>query len=309
MGYTPEQVAEFDSEETVEAIEQTLQNLGYQTERIGNILELTTALATGKRWDLVFNIAEGMYGKGREAQIPALLEAYRIPFTFSDAFTMTITLDKAATKSLISRYGVRTGFFTEITNPDSICLEQFQFPLFVKPVAEGTGKGIRGKSTANSPQELKQMVEQLWFEFQQPVLVEEYLPGREFTVGIWGTGPKASVIGVMEIIFNNPLSHGVYNYHTKANYKELVSYEPCKEPIAHEIARQALIAYNALNCRDAGRVDIRLNSHNEPVFIEINPLAGLNPIDSDLPILSRLHGIEYQQLIETIVNSARERIG
>jgi D-alanine-D-alanine ligase len=308
MGYSPEEVAEFDSEETVEAIDSTIRALGYQTERIGNIFELTKALAEGKRWDLVFNIAEGLHGRGREAQVPALLEAWNIPFTFSDSFTMALTLDKAATKSILSRHGVSTGYFSEIKEFKDLENGSFEFPLFLKPVAEGTGKGIRGKSTAHNIRELKILVEELLAEFNQPVLAEELLPGREFTVGIWGTGDKAEVIGTIEIVFNDLQGDRIYNYETKANYKELVTYKPCHEPIATEIAHQALTAYKALGCRDAGRVDIRLDKHDKPVFIEINPLAGLNPIDSDLPILSRLHGVDYKTLLNKIVTSATARI-
>ncbi len=308
MGYSPEEVAEFDSEETVAAIETTLNELGYTTERIGNIFELTKALAAGKRWDLVFNIAEGLRGKGREAQVPALLEAWNIPFTFSDSFLMALTLDKAATKSILSRHGVRVGHFTEIKDSRDLKNNSFEFPLFLKPIAEGTGKGIRGKSTANSLVELTELANNLLAEFKQPVLAEELLPGREFTVGIWGTDEKAEVIGIIEIVFNNPHGDRIYNYETKAHYQELVTYKPCHEPIAAEIAYQALTAYKSLGCRDAGRVDIRLDKHDKPVFIEINPLAGLNPIDSDLPILSRMHGVDYKTLINKIVTSATARI-
>ncbi len=308
MGFSHEDVAEFDSEETICAIEETLQDLGHKTERIGNIYELTKALAAGKRWDLVFNIAEGFRGKGREAQVPGLLEAWGIPYTFSDSFIMALTLDKGATKSFLCKHGIRVGQYSEIREISDIDNLKLEFPLFLKPIAEGTGKGIRGSSTVYNYFELRDLTQSLLQEFNQPVLAEEFLPGREFTVGIWGTGAKAQVIGIIEIVFNSPESNCIYNYETKANYKELVTYKPCNEPISEEIALLALQAYKALGCRDAGRVDIRLDKHGNPVFMEINPLAGLHPIDSDLPILSRLHGIQYKTLIEKIVDSASERI-
>ena len=307
-GFTAEEAAEFDSEETVAALQNTIQECGHTVERIGNIFDLTEALASGKRWDLVFNIAEGMYGRGREAQIPALLEAYSIPFTFSDSFIMALTLDKSATKRYLRDMGVPTGDFWVAMPDTDITLFDIEFPVFIKPIAEGTGKGIRGKSRANNFVELLPMVANLIQEFNQAVLIEEYLPGREFTVGILGTGSLAKVIGNIEIIFTDPKSDKIYNYETKMDYENQVIYRPCKDDFMKKINRLALETYIGLNCRDAGRVDIRLDKNNEPVFIEINPLAGLNPIHSDLPILAKLNGMEYKELINRIIESAKCRI-
>ena len=307
-GFSAEEVAEFDSEETIDALQNVIQDCGHTVERIGNIYDLTTALVNGKRWDLVFNIAEGLYGRGREAQIPSLLEAYSIPFTFSDSFIMALTLDKSATKRYLRDLGVPTGDFWVATPSTDITLFDIDFPVFVKPIAEGTGKGIRGNSKANNFAELMPMVTCLMEEFNQPILIEEYLPGREFTVGILGTDANAKVIGNIEIIFRNPNSDKIYNYETKMNYEKHVIYKPCHDAIMKKVNRVALEAYVGLNCRDAGRVDLRLDKNNEPVFIEINPLAGLNPYHSDLPILAKMNGIEYKSLINSIIESAQCRI-
>ncbi len=308
QGYLPDQVAEFDSEETISAIENTLNMLGHQTERIGNIHELTIALAKGKRWDLVFNIAEGIFGRGREAQVPALLEAFKIPFTFSDSFTMALTLEKSATKRFLRDQGISTGAFWVVDSLDDLKKPHFEFPLFIKPVGEGSGKGIDGKPIVYNFNELKVEVEKLLVDYNQRVLIEEYLPGREFTVGIIGTGKNAKVIGNIEIIFTDPKSDRVYNLETKNDYENRVRYKPCSGPLSKAIHELALKSYQLLNCRDAGRIDIRLNKTGKPVFVEINPLAGINPIHSDLPILSRMNGLDYTGLIKAIISSASDRV-
>jgi D-alanine-D-alanine ligase len=308
QGYLPDQVAEFDSEETISAIENTLNLLGHKTERIGNIHELTIALAKRKRWDLVFNIAEGMFGRGREAQIPALLEAFEIPFTFSDSLTMALTLEKSATKRFLRDQGISTGAFWVIDSMDELKKPNFNYPLFVKPVAEGSGKGIDEAPIVNNFRELKADVEKLLTIYGQRVLIEEYLPGREFTVGIVGTGKNAKVIGNIEIIFTDPKSNKIYNLETKNDYENRVIYKPCSGPLSKALHELALKTYRLLNCRDAGRVDIKLNKVGVPTFLEINPLAGINPIHSDLPILSRMNGLDYTELIRLIIASASERV-
>ena len=307
-GFSSEEVAEFDSEETIDALQKVMEDFGHTVERIGNIYALTSALAGGKRWDLVFNIAEGLFGRGREAQIPGLLEAYSIPFTFSDSFIMALTLDKSATKRYLRDLGVPTGDFWVASPSTNLTLLEIDYPVFIKPIAEGTGKGIRGNSKANNFAELLPMVTSLMEEFDQPVLIEEFLPGREFTVGILGTGRNAKVIGNIEIIFMNPKSDKIYNFEIKMDYENHVIYKPCHEPIMEKINSLALETYVGLGCRDAGRVDIRLDKDGKPVFIEINPLAGINPHHSDLPILARMNDMDYKTLIKNIIESASCRV-
>jgi D-alanine-D-alanine ligase len=187
QGFSPEEVAEFDTEETIAGIESTLNELGYQTERIGNIIELANALISGKRWDLVFNIAEGLYGIGREAQVPALLDAFRIPYVFSDPMVLSLTLHKGMAKHVVRGNGIPTANFIMVKSEEDLKGIKLGYPLFIKPVAEGTGKGISQKSLVSNSLELELHAKELLEKFRQPVLVEEYLPGREFTVGITGT--------------------------------------------------------------------------------------------------------------------------
>lgn len=308
QGFGKEETAEFDKGETIEAIETALQDLYYTTERIGNIKSLIGKLATGERWDLVFNIAEGMYGFGREAQIPAVLDAYRIPYTFSDPLILTLTLHKGMTKRVIRDLQIPTPEFYVVENESQLKEVNLPLPLFAKPVAEGTSKGIGETSKITNYQDLKSVCLHLLKTFQQPVLVEGYLPGREFTVGIVGTGTEAKALGVMEVLLKEKAEAEVYSYYNKENYQGLVDYRLVSGEIAKNCSEVALKAWRGLGCLDAGRVDLKLDDAGTPNFIEINPLAGLNPKHSDLPILCRLAGISYQQLIGMILDSTLKRI-
>ncbi len=309
-GYGHEQTAEFDRVDTIDGIDAALKSLGHGTDRIGNVRHLVRRLASGDTWDLVFNIAEGMYGVGREAQVPALLDAYRIPYTFSDPLVLALTLHKGLTKTVIRAAGIPTADFAVIEDPADLQSLDLQLPLFAKPVAEGTGKGISGSSRVDTHEQLSLLCTKLMHEFRQPVLVETYLPGREFTAGIVGTDNDAAVIGVMEVLFrNHHEGEKIYSYHSKSNYEELIDYVIPEREVVQACSDLALAAWRALGCRDGGRVDIRMDSLDRPNFIEVNPLAGLNPVHSDLPIICRLLGIPFQDLIARILDSAMQRIG
>lgn len=307
-GFSEEETAEFDKEDTIEGIEQAIEKMGFKTERIGNVKALVKKLQEGKRWDLVFNIAEGLYGIGREAQIPALLDAYRIPYTFSDPMVLSLTLHKGMTKRIIRDLGIPTADFFVLETLGDLSKVNLPFPLFAKPVAEGTGKGIHQDSKIKTREELDRVCKKLLKEFNQPVLIETFLPGREFTVGITGTGEDSRIAGGMEVIFKSAASHDTYSYSNKANYKEVVDYKLMEGNIAKECSELCLKVWKGLGCRDGGRIDIRYDQNGIPNFIEINPLAGLNPKDSDLPIICYLQKKSYQELIESIVNSALKRI-
>lgn len=307
-GYSHEDVAELDSQETVSAIEKTLNELGWETVRIGNVKSLIKALERGKRWDLVFNISEGFWGRAREAQVPAVLEAYGIPYTFGDPLTNSITLDKAMAKRVLVSEGIPTPKFFLCSSPKEAEKINLHFPLFVKPNQEGTGKGIDENSLVYDKQGLFQKVREILFLLGQPALIEEYLSGREFTVGIMGYHHSARVIGTMEVIVEE--GPGIYSYGVKEAWKEKVRYEPLKEEgLKKEIDELALKSYILLGLRDAGRIDMRLSNDGHPMFLEANPLPGLNPTNSDLPILASHFGLQYKELIGGIVLSALERYG
>lgn len=307
MGFSEEDAAEFDSEETIDGIENALSDLGYKTERVGHIKNLVKQLCEGRRWDIVFNIAEGCFGMGREAQVPAILDAYKIAYTFSDPLVLSLTLNKAVTKLIVKNLGIATPDFALVENPADIDAVSLPFPLFVKPVAEGTGKGISAASKTTNKDDLYKICLNLLERFKQPVLVETYLPGREFTVGIIGTGEKAKVAGVMEVLLNKQAEGDSYSYINKKKYEDLVTYRLADDKMARDAAKAALDAWIGLKCLDAGRIDIRSDENGRPNFIEVNPLAGLHPVHSDLPILCRLSGISYKELIDEIIKSAISR--
>ena len=307
-GYSEEQTAEFDRESTVEALENTIKQLGYETVRIGHVRSLVEKLARGERWDLVFNICEGMYGIGREAQVPALLDAYKIPYVFSDPLVLALTLHKGMTKHVVRDCGIPTPDFAVISKKADIAKVKLPYPLFVKPLGEGTGKGIDSKSKVNSPGELEKICIELLPRFEMGLIVETYLPGREFTVGIVGTGEKARSVGVMEILPNSEAEAFAYSYINKEECEERVEYRIVNDELAERCASVSLSAWKALNCRDGGRVDIRLDAEGNPGFIEVNPLAGLHPEHSDLPIICNLQGISFMKLMGWIMESAVERV-
>jgi D-alanine-D-alanine ligase len=309
LGYSEEDRAEFDKEETIAAISAELQTLGYQVDRIGHVKALVSRLSAGERWDIVFNICEGVRGVGREAQVPALLDAFEIPYVFSGPVTLGVTLDKALTKHVMQSLGIATPSFALITQPSDIAQVDLPFPLFLKPNSEGTGKGISPMSRVSDAATLSRVALELLERFRQPVLVETYLPGREFTTGIVGHGPSARVLGTMEVLFTDAAEVSDYSYLNKADYEERVHYRPVFDGVAQQCADVALAAWRGLGCVDGGRVDLRMDANGRVCFIEVNPLAGLNPDHSDLPILCRLHGITYAQLIEEIMMAARLRLG
>jgi D-alanine-D-alanine ligase len=311
LGYDEAQTAEFDRPDTIEAIVQALQALGYQTDCIGNIISLAQRLVSGDRWDMVFNIAEGLRGFGREAQVPALLEAYDVPYTFSDPLVMSLTLHKGLTKRVIRDAGVPTPDFLVVEDAGQAEPVRFDPPYFVKPVAEGTGKGVTAASVIRRREDLRPRYAELLDAYQQPVLVEEFLPGREFTVGLIGTGMDSAVLGSIELHLRAAAELLVYSYQNKENCEELVEYrlvDAGADATIRAAEAIALQAWRVLGCRDAGRIDIRCDAHGNPQFMEVNPLAGLHPEHSDLPIICSRVGMSYQMLIEKIMASARRRL-
>jgi D-alanine-D-alanine ligase len=308
LGYSEEDTAEFDRSDTIDSIETTLNILGYQTDRIGNIWQLTQRLATGDRWDIVFNIAEGLFGIGREAQIPALLDAYHIPYTFSDPLVLSLTLHKPMAKRIFRDLGIPTPDFVQINNIDEIKRCTLPFPVFAKPIAEGTGKGIDTTSRIINKSALNEVCTRLLRDYHQPVLVETFLPGREFTVGIVGTGVQARSVGVIEVVLQATAEQHAYSYINKEKCEELVEYRTVDDSEALKAEEIALAAWRGMECRDAGRVDLRSDVNGVPNVMEINPLAGIHPDHSDLPIICKLYHISYSNLIRMIMESAIGRI-
>ena len=308
-GYSEEETAEFDRPDTIDALEGALRELGHETDRIGHARALVARLAAGDRWHLVFNVAEGLRGFGREAQVPALLDVYGIPYTFSDPLVLALALHKGMTNHVVRDLGLPVADFAVVADEADLAAVALAYPLFVKPVAEGTGKGITNASKVLTPQELAAACRPIWQRLHQPALVETYLPGRELTVGIVGTGPDAEAVGALEIVLLDKAEAHAYSYQNKELCEELVKYVLVEDDLAREAQQLAVAAWRGLGCRDAGRVDVRAGADGRLRFIEVNPLAGLHPQHSDLPILCTQRGIPYVQLIERIIASALKRRG
>ena len=309
LGYSEEAAAEFDRAETISGIENALNILGYEIERIGNIRDVVKNLASGRRWDLVFNICEGMHGMGREAQVPAILDAYEIPYTFSDPAVLSIALNKMLTKRIVRDLGIPTADFAVVESEEDIGEINLPYPLFAKPLAEGTSKGVGLTSKIPDPSGLHNICVELLEKFKQPVLIEEYLPGREFTAGIVGTGKNARVIGVIEVLIKESTSDVIYSFENKENFEERVEYRKADDKIFRICEEMALKAWRGIGCRDCGRMDFKMDAAGRMSFLEVNPLAGLNPIRSDLPFICKFYGISYQELIQMIMTSVEERVG
>jgi D-alanine-D-alanine ligase len=305
QGMASEDAAEFDPETAIAAVCDALSGLGHEPIRIGNVKVLAERLAAGERWPAVFNICEGLKGYAREAQAPALLEAYDIPYVFSDPLTQAVALDKSWAKRIVRDHGVATPDFVVIEKPADIGKVALPYPLFLKPVAEGSGKGVGAKSLAKNAKELKATALDLLAHFREPVLVETYLPGREFTVGITGTGDDAKVLGASEIIADVNSDGPGYGYRNKAEWR--VKIVEAKGPEAEAACDVALASWRALRCRDGGRVDIRCDANGQANFIEANPLAGITPEWSDLCLIAAYRKISYQQLIGLFMASFFKR--
>jgi D-alanine-D-alanine ligase len=307
LGYSEEETAEFDAEETIAGLTDALTALGYEVDRIGNVKALIGRLAAGERWDAVFNYCEGLKGIAREAQVPAILDVYDLPFVFSDALTMALTLDKGMCKRVIRDHGIPTADFAVIeTLADAEKLD-LPYPLFLKPVAEGSGKGIGTNNRVHDKAGVIASTADMLARFKQPVLAETYLPGREFTVGITGTGDEAEVLGVSEIV---PLAgyhgdgYGLVNKEDWHGRLDIVGAPPAEAKAAGDVA---LRAWKALRCLDGGRIDIRCDAAGQPNFIEVNPLAGLRPDYSDMCFIATREGVSYRELIGKIMASFRKR--
>ena len=304
-GFSEDETAEFDKDETIAGIAGALERLGFSVDRIGNVRALLCRLAGGERWDIVFNIAEGVGGFGREAQVPALLEAYDIPFTFSDSLVCGLTLHKAMTKRVLRDAGLPTADFAVVACADDVRSVNLAFPVFAKPVAEGSSKGIEQRSHAVDRDALESICAALLQRFAQPVLVETYLPGREFTVGILGSGAAAECLGVMEI---GVPGAGIYSLAHK-RCDNAIAYRLASDQVARDAGTIALAAWRLVGGRDAARIDLRCDRAGRPHILEINALPGLEPGRSDLVYCAERAGLSYDDLIRKIVSSALDRYG
>jgi D-alanine-D-alanine ligase len=300
--------AEFDSETTIEQLSKTLKELGHEVVDIGwgkRIIEVLKKEPV----DIVFNIAEGFYGRSREAQVPAILEMLNIPYVFSDPLTTALCHDKYLAKQIVRCARIPTPKDAKITTLEELESINLDYPLFAKPVHEGSAKGVTTDSVIQDYLQLKSRVGFLLKTYRQPVLVEEYLSGEEFTVAVLGNGEESRVLGMMQVLIKDSSEKKVYTFRAKEEWRQRVEYVGVSSEMKSRIEKVALGAYRVLECRDASRVDIRCNAEGEPFFLEMNTIAGLSPNHSDLCIIANRVGMSYKDLIGSILEQALKRYG
>ncbi|MBI4405623.1 MAG: ATP-grasp domain-containing protein [Deltaproteobacteria bacterium] len=302
--------AEFDSPATVEALKATIEKFGCQVIPIEATRTLSENLKEHKV-DVVFNIAEGSRKRAREAQVPAICDLLDIEHTGSDATCLAITLDKTISKKILSQDGVRSPQFFLFTGGSKLGETGLRFPAVVKPNHEGTSKGIGGSSVAKNHEELQNIVLAMWRKFQQPILCEEYIEGREFTIGVLGNS-TLKILGPMEVVFKEPAGpFPVYSFEAKQSvpneFCDLVCPVQLGREMDRKIAAFAKKVFKSLGCRDIARLDFRLDSQQNIYFLEVNPLPGLSQGFSDLCIMAERSGMAYDSLVKRILTPAIQR--
>ena len=312
-GQPDDALEEYDSLETVEALKAAIETLGHTVAKLGGGRAFLNEVLQEKV-DFVFNISEGLGSyRSREAQVPSVLEMLGIPYSGADPQCLAVCLDKHLTKKIVSWEGIPTPAWRVIDRStlDFIDWKSLPVPAFVKPVWEGSSKGIRRNSLVREPGQLKDTVTSLLQYYCQPVLVEEYIAGEEVTVGMVGNCPP-QMIGVMRVVPRQPTPDFVYSLEVKRDYERLVEYEcpaRLKKITIERIEEYSRKAFTVLGCRDFARIDYRVGTDGTPYFLEVNPLAGLNPRSSDIIIMARLLGISYNELIGSILKAALQRTG
>lgn len=305
----PDANVEFDSEETIQSITESLIHLGYKVFPIGNINKLLSQINLIKEnVDLIFNFAENLVGRNRESQIPILLEALHIPYVGSDGLTMAIALDKLVTKKLLVYEHIPTPNFIEARTVEDIKeFSTLRYPLMVKPRWEGSSKGISKESRVQNRDSLIKRVKFIVDTYKQPALVEEFISGSEYTVPIIGN-TTIEILPPMQIQIKGKNNLGKLFYIGEYVNREGVNYIPLNKnlPLRKTLESLALKTYKAVECRDLGRVDFRVDQNGNPFVLEINPLPAL--IDTDAFAIAAAHiGISYKDMIEKILTAARNR--
>lgn len=304
--------AEYDNIETVQAIKKVFENHGCKVELYEVNKDFPQKLRKSPP-DIMFNIAEGISGRGREAEVPGLLTMMGIPYTGSDETTLCIGLDKALTKRILRTYHIKSPRSVVLSDSEKVVASFVKYPLIIKPNAEGSSKGISDISIVKNKEELKALTEKNLKVYKEDMLAEEYIEGREFTVGLIGNGKEIKAFTPMEIRFRKKTQddYSVYSFNVKKDYKKYIEYKcpsDIDEKTQREMEKIALKVYKILGCRDFARMDFRVSESGEIYFIEINPLPGLAPEYSDYPMLADFCGVNYDKLLMEILKTAMKRL-
>lgn len=305
---------EYDPPATVSAIEEAIVARGHEVVRLGGGREFIERILA-QRVDFVFNISEGRgTHRGREGQVPSVLEMLGVPYSFSDPLALGISLDKDLTKCLVAAAGVAVppGWMVRgAEDLERLAAGSPPYPLFAKPAFEGSSKGIRATSKIPDAEALRRVIPALLRDYHQPILVEAFVAGDEYTVGVVGNAPPEP-LGAMRIRpKSGPDPHFAYTIEVKRDWENQVAYDAPAPLPPGPLARllgDAVRAFRALECRDVARVDFRMDGAT-PLFLEINPLPGLSPAYGDLPILARGHGLSYGEFMGRILDAGLRRCG
>lgn len=310
-GDAPDEQGELNSEENIRELQDALEACGHRTLRIGGLPHLMRFLLEGRQAqiDMVFNYAVGQRGPTREAQVPALLEAWRVPYTGADSASLALCANKAQVKRLWLQAGLPTPPFalvSRVEELDDLDGRLPPFPLFVKPNREGTSKGITRRSQAGDAAALRAQAAAVLTHYRQEALVEAFVPGREFSVGVLGCGRTAYALGVVEAAL--PPYGFVDHIEKKTRYQRLQPFSAVEEEsLRARLLELGLQAYRAVDCRAVGRIDLRLDAAGEPQLLEINPNPVLSRVGCMMSDAARFAGVSFEQLIAKIVNQAAER--
>ncbi|MDD5668450.1 MAG: ATP-grasp domain-containing protein [Candidatus Omnitrophica bacterium] len=312
----PDYFSEFDSQETIDAIDHALKIKGHTVSFVDAERSDLFGYFKKNRIDMVFNIAEGTRGKFREAQLPAILDYLNIPYTGSGTLSLAVALNKTLTKKILRAEKIPTPNSQLFLTGKEKLDPALKFPLIIKPNCEGSAKGISVTNVVHSHKELSERLEVVIKTYEQDALVEEFIEGKELTVGILENG-KTTVLPILEIDFSSCSKSGEYFYSWRM--KEFQGNDslgltptfhcPARLDKATEklIQDTALKTHRAIGCYDISRTDIRLNNENIPYVLEINPLPGLNPRTSNFPIMAYAAGLKYEDIIDSVLMNAHKR--
>jgi len=311
--------AEWDEWETISAVKNALEKFHDVILIEADVNAYSKLLNT--KPDIVFNIAEGSIGSSREAHIPAMLDFLNIPFTASDPLTLSLCLNKARTKEILTYNKIPTANFATISSSTELFNSNLNFPVIVKPVSEGSSKGVFDSSLIYERSQVNGFIDKYYTTYNQYLIAEEFLPGREFTVSIMGNGDEVEVLPIVEINFAalpanvNP----IYSYEAKWIFdgpEHQLDMYLCPAMLDSEIEEKikniCIKTYNVLNCKDWSRIDVRMDSKNEPNIIEVNPLPGILPDpknNSCFPKSARTSGLTYDEMINNVLYFALKRYG
>lgn len=304
-GDPPDANAEFDHPSTIDVIAKAIESCGFRVKRIGNatsLLEKIEHLGV----DIVFNISEGISGRNRESQVPILLEMAGIPFVGADALTLGLTLDKIIAKKIFIAEKIPTPKFFEVkTCAELVDIDHCKFPLIVKPRFEGSSKGLSENSRVENIEELKKQVEYIVSVYKQPALIEEFIAGQEFTVAVVGNDtPEVLPVVQIKIDGRLRLNEKFYTFaRISSDRLEYICPARINQDLKKKLTDLALKTYKAVECRDFGRIDFRVDNTGAPYVLEINPLPSLSTEDVFM-LVAKAIGISYEEMIGKVLNSA-----